>query len=83
MKMKMKIFHTSITLRSSVIGVGIEMVFPILSPMVKRVVVIKEATPELRKRIGNSCDITGLEKVLGIDFTAVEDILVKYKNKTK
>ncbi|KAJ3260524.1 hypothetical protein HK103_000666 [Boothiomyces macroporosus] len=80
MEVKRKGLASNITLRSVVMGTGVQMKIPIFSPMVTKITVLQEPPTELE---GNTEPIYwAIEEPekSGIDFENVENILLKYNN---
>ncbi|KAI8923042.1 translation protein SH3-like domain-containing protein [Entophlyctis helioformis] len=80
MEIRRKGIMSSIVLRNYVMGTGVEMLFPVYSPMVQRIKVLQPADAELLEN--NQDDITWIRKKAcpGIDYSKIDELVARYRS---
>ncbi|KAJ3323662.1 hypothetical protein HDV06_001392 [Boothiomyces sp. JEL0866] len=80
MEVKRKGLASNITLRSVVMGTGVQMKIPIFSPMVTKIIVLQDPPKELEDNTDPVYWAIEEPEKSGIDFENVENILLRYNN---
>ena len=72
---------SSMVLRCTVMDVGVEMTFPIYSPMISNITVLKESPPDIREK-GMKAVYWAREKYAksSLNFDEIEGMVLKHKN---
>eukprot|EP00842_Homolaphlyctis_polyrhiza_P003367 jgi/Hompol1/4030/HPOL_003442-RA len=80
MAIRRKGIMSSIVLRNYLMGTGVEILYPIYSPMILKIKVLQPAAPELAEE--NSDDISWIrtKPCPGVDYAKIDEMIARYRS---
>ncbi|KAL2918572.1 structural constituent of ribosome [Polyrhizophydium stewartii] len=79
MEIRRKGIMSSLVLRNFVMGTGVEMLFPLYSPMIQKIRMLQPAAPELAARNKDSITWIREKPCPGVDYTKIEEMVARYR----